>query len=55
MGGASMQTTQIDRLKTWIGRSETLEDTVTPVPVAALSATLDRGDPRPWPGDPLPP
>ena len=50
-----MQTTQIDHLKTWIGRSETLEDTVTPVPVAALSATLDRDDPRPRPGDPLPP
>ncbi len=50
-----MQTTQIDHLKTWIGRSEALEDTVTPVPVAALSATLDRDDPRPRPGDPLPP
>ena len=35
-----MQTTQIDHLKTWIGRSEALEDTVTPVPVAALSACL---------------
>jgi 3-methylfumaryl-CoA hydratase len=45
----------IDHLKTWIGRSEALEDTVTPVPVAALSATLDRDDPRPRPGDPLPP
>ena len=45
----------IDHLKTWIGRSETIEDTVTPVPVAALSATLDRDDPRPRPGDPLPP
>src|SRR5215212_1471579 len=55
MGGATMQTTQIDHLKTWIGRSEALEDTVTPVPVAALSATLDRDDPRPRPGDPLPP
>jgi 3-methylfumaryl-CoA hydratase len=45
----------VDRLKTWIGRSETVSDTVTPVPVAALSATLDRDDPTPCAGDPLPP
>ena len=50
-----MQKTQIDQLKSWIGRSEVVEDAVTPVPVAALSATLDRDDPRPRPGDPLPP
>ena len=30
-------------------------DTVTPVPVAALAATLDRDDPPPRAGDPLPP
>lgn len=46
---------QIDHLKTWTGRSEVVEDTVTPVPIAALAATLDRDDPRPRPGDPLPP
>ncbi len=45
----------IDHLKSWIGRSEFVADTVTPVPVAALSATLDRDDPPPRPGDPLPP
>ena len=45
----------IDHLRSWVGRSEMLADTVTPVPVAALSATLDRDDPHPRPGDPLPP
>ena len=45
-----MQSKDIDHLKSWIGRSETVEDTVAPVPVAALSATLDRDDPRPQAG-----
>ncbi|MGE0222590.1 MAG: MaoC family dehydratase N-terminal domain-containing protein [Acetobacteraceae bacterium] len=45
----------IDHLRSWIGRQETLRDTVTPVPVAALTATLDRDDPPPQPGDALPP
>ena len=44
----------IDHLKTWIGRTETLTDSVTPVPVQALQATLDRDDPLPRPGDVLP-
>ncbi len=42
-------------LKQWIGRTETRSDAVTAVPVAALAATLDRDDPLPQPGDPLPP
>lgn len=37
----------IAHLQTWQGRSETLADTLTAAPVAALSATLDRDDPRP--------
>jgi 3-methylfumaryl-CoA hydratase len=45
----------IDHLRTWIGREETIEDTVTPVPVRALSATLDRDDPPVKSGDELPP
>ena len=45
----------INHLKTWIGREETIEDTVTPVPVRALSATLDRDDPPVRTGDELPP
>jgi 3-methylfumaryl-CoA hydratase len=46
-------------LSAWIGRTETVEDTATPTPVAALAATLDRADflagTRPAPGTPLPP
>lgn len=42
-------------LRAWIGRREELSDTITPVPAAALSATLDH-EPRPWlPADSLPP
>ncbi|MDQ6685715.1 MAG: MaoC family dehydratase N-terminal domain-containing protein [Pseudomonadota bacterium] len=39
----------------WIGRSETRRDTITAAPPAALSATLDRDDAPPRPGDALPP
>ena len=42
----------------WIGRTETIEDIATPVPAAALSATLDwppaTVNARPVPGTPLP-
>jgi 3-methylfumaryl-CoA hydratase len=39
----------------WIGRTESRTDVVTPVPVSALAATLDRDDPLPQQADPLPP
>jgi 3-methylfumaryl-CoA hydratase len=42
-------------LARWIGRQETVEDTIQARPLAALSATLDRDDPEPRLGDPLPP
>jgi 3-methylfumaryl-CoA hydratase len=45
----------INHLRSWIGREEVAEDVITPVPVAALAATLDRDDPKPRPGDELPP
>ena len=47
----------IDRphLDEWIGKTETRTDRITPAPMAALSATLDRDDPYPSLGDPLPP
>jgi len=48
-------TLDIEHLRTWIGKQETLEDHVTPLPIVALSATLDRNDPPPRDGDPLPP
>ena len=42
-------------LQDWIGRSETVNDTATATPYAALSATLDQPDTtRPAPGTPLP-
>jgi len=42
-------------LADWIGKTEIRSDRVTAVPVVALSATLDREDLEPQPGDPLPP
>jgi 3-methylfumaryl-CoA hydratase len=45
----------VDHLRSWIGKQETLHDQVTRFPIAALSATLDRDDPAPRAGDPLPP
>ena len=42
-------------LTEWIGRSESVCDTATPTPYAALSATFDREAERPVPGTPLPP
>ena len=43
-------------LQDWIGRSETVEDTATATPYAALSATLEQPDTtRPALGTPLPP
>lgn len=41
-------------LKEWIGTSETVTDTLTATPYAALSATLDRPAERPLPGTALP-
>lgn len=41
-------------LQAWQGRSETLADDITAAPVRALSATLDRDDPPPQAGTPLP-
>ncbi|WP_019140948.1 FAS1-like dehydratase domain-containing protein [Noviherbaspirillum massiliense] len=49
------QKMDIDHLRSWIGRTETLDDLVTPTPIAALAATLDRDDPQPRKGDALPP
>jgi 3-methylfumaryl-CoA hydratase len=42
-------------LSTWIGKTETVTDLVTPTPYAALSATLDRTPERPPTGTELPP
>jgi len=46
---------QINTLREWIGRTESLSDQVTPAPIAALAATLDRESLELKPGDLLPP
>jgi 3-methylfumaryl-CoA hydratase len=43
-----------DPIDAWRGRTEQRHDTITPTPVAALAATLDRDDPVPRPGSALP-
>jgi 3-methylfumaryl-CoA hydratase len=47
--------TTLAHLQTWQGKSEVLEDLITPAPLRALSATLDRDDPLPVSGSALPP
>ncbi|MCC5808922.1 MAG: MaoC family dehydratase N-terminal domain-containing protein [Ectothiorhodospiraceae bacterium] len=42
-------------LQSWIGKTETTEDTITRTPVTALAATLDRPDAPDGKGDALPP
>lgn len=52
---AAMTTTlDMNLLTTWVGKQETLNDEISAAPVRALSATLDRDDPLPMPGDALP-
>ena len=48
-------TIDLDHLKKWIGRTEDATDVVTAAPLACLAATLDRDDPEPVAGDPVPP
>lgn len=45
----------IDHLRGWVGKSETLTERVAPFPSNALAATLDRDDPTYVDGAPLPP
>jgi 3-methylfumaryl-CoA hydratase len=49
------QDLNIDGLRQWIGRSEVQSDRIGYLPIAALSATLDRVDPDAHDGDALPP
>lgn len=44
-----------DDFRNWVGRSIERHDTVDAHRLAGLSATLDRDDPLPMPGTPLPP
>ncbi len=45
----------LEQLREWIGQRETDTDYVTIPSVHRLAATLDRDDPKPKTGDPLPP
>jgi 3-methylfumaryl-CoA hydratase len=47
--------TQTTDLTAWVGRSETLHDTIGPTPVIGLTATLDHPATEAGPGAPLPP
>ena len=42
-------------LRAWVGRSETVQDTIGPTPVVALTATLDHPPVAVPSGTPLPP
>jgi len=50
MNAGTASALDLGALKTWVGRSERLMDTVTPVPLAALAATLDRDEADRAPG-----
>jgi 3-methylfumaryl-CoA hydratase len=45
----------MDNLDAWQGRTEERSDQITAAPVAAMSALLDRDDPAPQAGSPVPP
>ena len=55
MTNSTIDPAALAHLQTWQGKSETLHDSITAVPLAALSATLDRDDPAPAPGTAVPP
>ncbi|MFV0679698.1 FAS1-like dehydratase domain-containing protein [Ottowia sp.] len=52
---APLDEAAITHLRSWVGRSETLQDTLAAAPLRGFSATLDRDDPPPERGTPLPP
>ena len=45
----------IAHLRKWVGRTEEAAETIAPEPLVGLMATLNRDDPAPEPGDPVPP
>tara|TARA_R110000782_G_scaffold167535_4_gene259743 strand:+ start:4227 stop:5114 length:888 start_codon:yes stop_codon:yes gene_type:complete len=45
----------MDHLRSWIGKTQELTDTIGAFPARALSATIDRADTAPQDGDALPP
>ncbi|MBV8050688.1 MAG: MaoC family dehydratase N-terminal domain-containing protein [Acidobacteriaceae bacterium] len=53
--GRIRMTMDIESLRQWVGKTESRTDQVTAAPMMGLSATLDRDDAAPQPGDALPP
>ena len=51
----TLELAELAHLQSWVGRNETLHDSVTAAPLRALSATLDREDAEPVPGTAVPP
>ncbi len=49
------QELDLQHLRSWVGRSQTHSDFISAAPLASLSATLDRDDPAPEAGTPVPP
>ena len=49
-----MAVSNLDHLRSWVGRSETVADEITAWPTRAMTATLDRDDPVPARGEPIP-
>lgn len=45
---------QLEQLRSWVGRQETVDEIIAPMPSAALGALLDNGDPAPSAGDVAP-
>jgi 3-methylfumaryl-CoA hydratase len=45
--------TDLNHLRSWVGRKESVEDEITAWPVRAMTATLDRNDPAPARGEPI--
>jgi 3-methylfumaryl-CoA hydratase len=45
----------LEHLRSWVGKTEQVDDLIAPSRVAALAATMDRDDAPPKSGDPLPP
>ncbi len=52
---APLDAAAIAHLQQWVGRSEESRDDITAAPLRGLSATLDRDDPAPQAGTPVPP
>ncbi|WP_313301170.1 MaoC family dehydratase N-terminal domain-containing protein [Diaphorobacter sp.] len=51
---ATIDEAQLAHLRSWIGKSERTPDTINAAPVRGMTATLDRDDPAPSDGTPLP-